>query len=115
MFTDAWNMRLAQAGEAAAAMRAEIRRIEKQIEGFLDRIIEADSGAVIAAYEKRVARLEREKLLAEDRIRSIGKPRHTVEESFELALRLLSKPWNIWINGNLTWKRTVLRLAFQEQ
>lgn len=114
MFTDIWNMRLAQAGEAAATLRAEVRRIEKQIESFLDRIVEADSAAVIAAYEKRIGRLEREKALAEDRIRSAGKPRHTVEESFELALRFLSKPWNIWTNGNLAWKRTVLRLAFQK-
>ena len=34
---------------------------------------------------------------------------------FELACEFLSSPWNIWENGALTAKRTVLKLAFAER
>ena len=40
-----------------------------------------------------------------------GKPLRTPEESFKLALQLLSNPWNIWRNFQVVWQKTVLRLA----
>lgn len=76
--------------------------------------MEASNQSVIAAYEKKIAQLEREKLLAEEELLSVGKPRYTLEESFELAFRFLSSPWSIWKNYSLEWKGTVLRLAFLE-
>ena len=42
------------------------------------------------------------------------KPRMTLEESFEHAMRFLSSPWSIWENADLALKRTVLRLAFSK-
>ena len=112
MFRDAWDMRLAQATHAAGAMKATVQNVEKQIDQLLDRIVEASNDSVVAAYEKRIAKLEREKLLAEENLAKTGKPRHTFEESFELAMRFLSSPWSIWRNSDLTMKKAVLRLAF---
>lgn len=114
MFRDAWELRLAQATDAARTMKASIKRIEKQIEQLLDRIVDAHSESVVSAYEKRIAKLEREKALAEEKLLGAGKPRKTLEESFEHALRFLSSPWSIWKNADLTLKKTVLRLAFSE-
>ena len=42
-------------------------------------------------------------------------PQRPFEEMFELACEFLSSPWNIWENGALTAKRTVLKLAFAER
>jgi len=114
MFEDIWNARLAQTKEATKVSQGKLRGLEKQIDQLLDRIVEASNQSVIAAYEKKIAQLEREKLLAEEELLSVGKPRYTLEESFELAFRFLSSPWNIWKNYSLEWKRTVLRLAFSE-
>lgn len=63
---------------------------------------------------KRIGKLESEKVLLEERVAMGGKPKNTLEESFELALRFLSNPWNIWKNGRIEWQKTVLRLAFSE-
>ena len=41
-----------------------------------------------------------------------GKPLRTREESFELALQFLSRPWNILRNVHVAWQKTVLRLVF---
>ena len=112
MFRDAWDMRLTQASENAALLRASIRKLEKDIDQLLDRIVETSSANVVAAYERKISKLEREKALAEEKLASSGKPRHTFEESFEHALRFLSSPWNIWKSADLLGRKTVLRLAF---
>ena len=112
MFRDAWDMPLAQAGAAITALQEKMTEAEKQIEQLLDRIVEAGNTSVVSAYEKRIARLEREKALHSERIASAGRPKHTFEESFEHALTFLANPWKIWRNGGLEMKRTVLRLVF---
>jgi site-specific DNA recombinase len=114
VFRDAWDMRLAQTVEASSVLKANIKTTEKQIEQLLDRIVEASNESVISAYEKRIAKLEREKALAEERLAESGKPKHTFEESFEHAMRFLASPWKLWNNSNLAVKKTVLRLAFVE-
>jgi len=41
----------------------------------------------VSAYEKRFAKLEKEKVLAAETLAQSGKPRNTFEESFEHAMR----------------------------
>lgn len=114
MFTDAWNMRLAQTSETAKTLKANVAQLEKQIEALLDRIVDAGNAAVVTAYERRIEKLEREKVLAQEKLAANGKPRLTLEESFEHALAFLSSPWTLWKNNDLVARKTVLRLAFLE-
>ena len=114
MFRDAWDMKLAQATESAKALKQSVTKLEKQIEGLLDRIVETGTPSVVKAYEQRIAKLEREKALATEKLGEIGRPRHTLEESFELAFEFLSCPWRIWKNADLALRKTVLRLAFSD-
>lgn len=114
MFGDAWNARLAQARAATKELKASVKHVEKQIDQLLDRIVDATNDSVVGAYEKRIAKLEREKLVMQEQLSNSGKPRYTFEESFEHAMRFLSSPWSIWKNSDLAIKRTVLRLAFAE-
>jgi site-specific DNA recombinase len=81
---------------------------------LLDRNVEASNDSVVAAYEKRIAKLEREKVLALEKLSSAGKPKHTFEESLEHAMRFLANPWHVWDNSDLAMKKTVLRLASAE-
>ncbi|RVT87177.1 recombinase family protein [Rhodobacteraceae bacterium CCMM004] len=112
MFRDAWTARLDQAATNVERAKAQAQTIERQIAKLLDRIVDAGSDSVIAAYEKRIADLEQEKLVLDERASRRGKPVHAYEEMFELAVRFLSNPWDIWAKGDLNWRRTVLRLAF---
>jgi len=107
-------MRLAQASETAKLLKANVAQIEKQIEALLDRIVDSGNATVIAAYEKRITKLEREKVLAQEKLATNGKPRLTLEESFEHVLAFLSSPWNLWRDADLVGRKTVLRLTFLE-
>ena len=107
------NFLVTHAPGTALREGARAKRV-KQTDRLLDRIVDATDDSVVAAYEKRIAKLKPEKVLAEERLTKSGKPKHTFEESFKHAMVLLSSPWNIWNNSDLTGKKTTLRLAFLE-
>lgn len=115
MFRHAWDIRLAQAKHTATALKAEVTKLDRQIEQLLDRIVDATSTASISAYERRIAKLEKDKLLVSEKLVRKPDPQRPFEEMFELACDFLSSPWNIWKNGDTTEKRTVLKLAFAER
>ena len=114
MFTDIWKMKLSRAVEDRRQLESRLSGIDRQIDKLLDRIVETENAVVAAKLEERMAKFEREKLILAEQIESAAKPRHTVEESFELAMRFLSSPWKIWEKGSLAVQKTVLRLAFLE-
>lgn len=115
MFRTAWDARLAQAETMAASLRRDVARIEKHIEQLVDRIVDSESATAIAAYERRIAALEREKLAADEKLANGPGPRRTFEEMFELAMTFLANPWKLWVSERLEDKRTVLKLTFAKR
>jgi site-specific DNA recombinase len=115
MFKHAWDTRLAQAKEISVTLKAEVVRLDRQIEQLLDRVVEASSAATVNAYERRIAKLEKEKLLAAEKLSKKPGPQRPFEGMFELACQLLSNPWNIWRNENMIARKMVLKLAFAER
>ncbi len=90
-------------------------KIEKQIDGLLDRIVDASMPSVVSAYEKRLARLEQDKLVTQEKLGKTAEPNHSFDQLFELACAFLANPWKLWESGQLTLQRTVLKLAFAER
>ena len=68
--------------------------------------------SVMAAFERKIKKLEEEPILPGEKIARAGKPKHTFEELFELAMRFPTSHWNICKNSGLAAQITVLRLAF---
>ncbi|EIE50556.1 resolvase-like protein [Citreicella sp. 357] len=114
MLRDAWNMRLALALGEKEALQKQLADIDGQLEGMLDRIVEANSASVVRAYESRIEKLERDKLVLQEKINKSVPPKGRLEDCIELSLKFLSSPWNIWKNGDFAVRQTVLRLAFAE-
>ncbi|CAN7620312.1 hypothetical protein [Bosea sp. LjRoot237] len=79
-----------------------------------DRIVAASSNAVVAAYEKRIAELERWKITLAEHEAPGGKVQGSFEQTLELALRFLVSSYDIWGTGNLDVRQAVLRLTFAE-
>jgi site-specific DNA recombinase len=112
MFIDAWEARRAEAQGAKDAVIRQVKEVEKQIEGLLDRLIEAASPSVVKAYESRIEKLEREKLVLAERASRTLPEKGRLEEFIELSLTFLANHWNIWNNGPPALRQAVLRLAF---
>ena len=77
MLEDAWAQQLAQVNEWRKSMRRDVLKIEKQIDQFLDRIVETPSPITITAYERKIASLENEKLLVSEKLENSFKPKAT--------------------------------------
>ncbi len=114
MFGDVWNMRLSTARDAKATLSAQIADTEGQIESLLDRIVNAANPSVIAAYEARIEKLERQKIILAEQADKAIPPPGRMEEFIEHALAFLASPWDICENGSIALKRTVLKLALAE-
>lgn len=111
-FRDAWDQRQAQADIAKAELQTQLDEVDRQIEQLVDRIVDASSPTAIAAYEKRIARLETDKHVITEKLQNETGPVRPFGEMFELALSFLSNPWNLWASYRLEDKRAVLKLAF---
>lgn len=107
-------MRLAEAQNTKKALETQLRDVEAQIESLLDRIVEATSPTVVSAYEARIERLERDKIVLSERVENVVPPEGRLEGCIEHALRFLSSPWKFYKNGDYVMRQTVLRLAFLE-
>ncbi len=115
MFKDVWNYRLKNTQLSKHATEKELLQVEKQTEQLLDRIVEADSPAVISAYESRISKLEKDKLVLQEKIKNSGKPLYPFEQMFELSMKFLSSPCKLWDSGKLELQRIVLKLAFADR
>ncbi|MDE1466120.1 zinc ribbon domain-containing protein [Aurantiacibacter sp. D1-12] len=112
IFRDQWGKRAEASRLEATQNRVEIGSVEKQISKLIDRLVEAESTAVVSAYEAKVEKLERRKAALEEKVSKCGRSARGYDTTFQTALQLLSNPWNLWETGRLEDRRAMLRLVF---
>ncbi|MDA5558700.1 hypothetical protein PJL69_18150, partial [Shimia sp. MMG029] len=95
-----------------ASGKRELKRLEKEIEAILERIMSASNDTIIHRYETKVETLERQKALMMENLGKQAQSKGSIEEKLEPALTFLSNPWKIWENGTVKARRLVLKLAF---
>ena len=66
-----------------------------ELEGLLDHIVETSNPSVIAAYEKKIIKLETEKQILANELDQKVKPNYTFEPMFELSMTFTLNLWNI--------------------
>ena len=112
LFLRAWDERGSRTEDVAKALRDDLRKTECQIEQLLDRIVESSTASVIAAYERRIANLEREKLIIIEKLQGNAFPKRGSTQQFELAFRFLENPQELWASERFEDKKLVLKLTF---
>ncbi|MBL4807005.1 MAG: recombinase zinc beta ribbon domain-containing protein, partial [Rhodobacteraceae bacterium] len=115
MFSDAWEQRKTQMDVGKDELRKQKLLLDGQIESTLDKTMILTNATAVSALEKRIGDLESKKLVLDEKLQNFGQPVHSFSEMFELSLKFIANPWNIWASGQLSLKRTVLRLAFSER
>ena len=81
----------------------------------MERLVAADSHALITAYETKIRKLEERKLSLSERARACGRPLKSFDETLRTACAFLENPYKLWLSENIEDKRTVLRLVFAGQ
>lgn len=115
LFKRGWQMRSSRAAALLKACGAEIAKVQKEVDSVLDRLVQATSQSVVAAYERRVGELEKTRLVLEERRSKSTGPLKSFEEMFERAICFLAGPAKLWRSGTFSERQVVLRLAFADR
>ncbi len=111
-FRDAWDERTSSAANETNRLNKKKRQIERDVDSLLQRLVQTENQRMIAAYEGRISELEQEKAIIEGEVSKLATPHRSFEEMFELSMKFLSSPYDMWEKGDLEVKRTALRLVF---
>ncbi|MBP6111967.1 MAG: recombinase family protein [Sphingobium sp.] len=106
-----WDEAQAETKEMRAALKLEIGKLEQKISQLLDRIVSSENATVIGAYEREIEKLERQKLVFEEKTARCGTALPSYDETFRTAIDFFGNPWKHWENGTLEDKRIVLQLT----
>ncbi len=90
-------------------------KIDKKVEQFLERIIDAEHHTVVKAYENQVRKLEEKKILVSENIAQCGRPLPDFDMTFRTALDFLGNPYKLWCSDRMENKRIVLKLTFADK
>ena len=114
MFRDLWDAKLASVRTQSGSLQKEMREVERKVTQLLDRIVDASSASVVAAYEKRIKELETQKALMQERIANCGKPLKSFGETYRTAFGFLANPCLLWHSDRIEDRRAVLKLVFSD-
>ncbi|NOD93855.1 recombinase family protein [Ruegeria sp. HKCCD4884] len=114
MFRDAWVQRNRANQSELASLRAQSREIEKKVRKNLDRAVRSEEEETAQAYENHALLLRKEQAAIDAEIEKMAVPALDYDSMFELSMRFLSNPYEIWKKGSISLKRTVLRLVFSQ-
>ncbi len=115
LFKRAWEQFRAHRRDQHKGIKADIKSVDKTIDSFLTRIVEADNFKVIKAYETKIATLEMQKMALNEKLTKDTSKKKPYEESVRTAVAFLLNPSKLWVSGNAEEKRKVVQLAFGRQ
>ncbi len=115
IFRDLWERRVSMRQQDGKAIEAEMRKVDKQVEQLLDRIMEAENGTLITAYEKKLEKLEQQKIILSEKFATSDATLPCFDKAFRTAFEFLKNPHKLWLSERLEDKRTLLKLAFADR
>lgn len=115
IFRDLWEERMTRADEDRKAMERQISQFDQKSEQLVDRLIDADSPTLIAAYESRLKDMEDQKRFLSDQLAKIASVQPDFKEIYRTAFDFLANPWKLWASERLEDKRAVLKLVFADR
>ena len=102
MLKDMWDARQNHVADRRKALKSNARKIEAEVEGFLDRIVETANPSIISAYEKRVTHLQTQLAILAEEEATIDKKQPPFQDLFEHTIEVLSTPCNVWKKNGLS-------------
>ena len=114
MFCKIWDARLNGLKQQRSAGLKSAYAIDKKISQLVERIMNATNNHVVAAYEKEVAGLEKQKRLLTNTANKPLESAQPFEIAFKAAMEFLAMPWKLWESGDYAQQRLLLKLALPE-
>ncbi|MDB5310159.1 MAG: Resolvase domain [Gemmataceae bacterium] len=111
---DHWAERKLDVETVRKRRQARIDEIEKEIKGYVSAIDKCSSPIVLKRIEEQIQVLEAKKIRLGGRITKPKEGDYDFETALDRVLGFVKNPLSVWENGDLSQKRLVLRLVFDE-
>lgn len=115
VFRSLWDNRAKRLTDDRKGIESQLRKIERDTEQLLDRLVETDSHALVTAYERRIRALEESKAELREKVANCGRPLAEFETTYRTAMTFLGNPWILWNSSRYEDKRAVLKMVFTER
>ena len=112
ILTSAWEQRRRASTDRIAILKSELSQIERKTAQLMDRLIEADSPTLIAAYEEQVRKLHSQRIAVQEKLAGPAPASGDFEESYRTALEFIENPAKQWGSADLAKRRLVPKLMF---
>ncbi len=114
-FKDSWDDKLKSKNQDKSEIKRQIAEFDTKATQLIDRLVDADSTALIKAYEGRLQDMERQKAIWQEKFTQTDGPTAPFNKIYRTAFEFLSNPWKLWGSERLEDKRAVLKLVFAER
>ena len=109
-----WNQMEELQNARSKDFKNEAVKIERKIGLLLDRVVDAETTAVVKAYENRIQALEGSRRVLLEKKGKIVTPVQDYPTTYRTAIDFISNPYKLWASGRLENRRAVLKLVFGE-
>ncbi|MGB0659542.1 MAG: recombinase family protein [Mangrovicoccus sp.] len=114
IFRELWDEAARNAHQELDRLKRSLKDISTQIERTIARAIDADSPALIAAYESKVKALEVERAAMDTQITNFSAARGSFKDTIRTATEFLLNPWKLWDQGTCSDQKQLLRMVFAD-
>lgn len=115
IFDRLWKNRQEQAYGQTKTIQQQLLLINRKVEQFLDRVVEADNPVLIQTYETKIRTLQEERTALNEKIKLCGRPLDTFENTFRTAINFLGNPLSLWESECIQQRRLLIRMAFSDR
>ncbi|WP_425349021.1 hypothetical protein [Methyloligella halotolerans] len=115
MVEQAWEQRIKGQAEGLAALKADRTLIERKLGQIMERLVEADSPALVSAYEDQIRKLQAQKVSLEEKLVRAETPEVHVHTGYRTALSFVANPRKLWDSEHLVERRMVPKLLFGDE
>ncbi len=77
--------------------------------------MDAESTAVVNAYEKRIGELQLEKQIMQEKVALCSCPLRGFDESFRTVIDFLANLYELWASGRIEDRHAVMKLTFADR
>lgn len=86
LFDGLWKDRQNQGDDQKTTLKKQTAVIDRKIEQFLERVVEAEDPILIKTYESKVRKLQQDKAAIAEKVQMCGRPIDTFENTFRTAI-----------------------------
>ncbi len=80
-------------------LEKERRKLDQDVERLIDRIVDAENSTVVKALEKRIEKLQQDKIALDEKATECVRSVKPYEQMYRTALQYISSPHQIWAQG----------------